>query len=43
MIQFDGILYQPPPVRQNYDPNDADPNSAISYLVKLIPYTINME
>lgn len=43
MIQFDGILYQPPPVRQNYDPNDADPNSAISYLVKLIPYTINIE
>ena len=43
MIQFDGLLYAPPPVRTSYDINDGDPTSPTSYLVKLVPYRINAE
>lgn len=42
-IQFDGLLYMPPPVRQSYNPEDADPTSPTSYLVKLIPYQVNLD
>ena len=42
-IQFDGLLYMPPPVRQSYNSEDADPTSPTSYLVKLIPYQINLD
>ena len=33
----------PPPVRQSYNPEDADPTSPTSYLVKLIPYQVNLD
>ena len=43
MIQFDGLLYAPPPERPTFLPNDADPSSPTSYLVKLQPYQINLD
>lgn len=43
VIQFDGILYQAPPERQTYDPENSDYTAPNSYLVKLQPYTVNTE
>lgn len=43
VIQFDGILYQPPPERQSYDPENGDFTTPTSYLVELKPYTVNLE
>ena len=43
VIQFDGILYQPPPERQTYDPDNEDFTTSTSYLTELKPYTVNLE
>lgn len=43
VIQFDGILYAPPPVRNTYEEDNADPSSPLSYLVKLEPYIVKNE
>lgn len=43
VIQFDGLLYQAPPERMVFDPNNADFTTPNSYLVRLETYTINME